>query len=451
MKTSFFLLLHIILVNTNHLKAQEIKHNVLFRPGQTQLTDKQKKDFLDFSKTLNDGKRVIVFPLTYDSIFDHLTYARSAKNQAEKLAEYAKTIGFELLGIPGNFPSAYRGVSVSVNMKYTKPQESLSDETVPEPVSTSLKNHYPEKPSQYFVIDPNRDTVIIGNEGTRLFFESGSLMSAKKVQIELKEFYSLGDYMKNALPTISNGKMILTGGSIYLNAIENNSSKKRVNINQDKGVAAEFKLGKDDPDMQIFVKDSRSGKVNWVLPVKPSQKEDWEMTEVLLDEKRNIIWEKKYTSKEAWEKHLKEEEQIAIEEKKQEKEAREKAAASILTRNNMNEKLKIYNLGYINCDKFPNEPMTPYTITADEKMSNAEYYLIYSDIRGVMTGYTINKVVSFGSVPIGRGATLIAVSFIGKQAYYFKSAIRIDGKPVPKISLKPVDESFLNQELASLK
>ncbi|MFM6983870.1 MAG: hypothetical protein ACKOXF_07040 [Chitinophagaceae bacterium] len=74
------------------------------------------------------------------------------------------------------------------------------------PLASANFGLFPEKPSQFFVIDPLKDTLIIGKEGTRLLFKKGSLMSTKKVQIELKEFYQLGDYIKSGLATVSNGK-----------------------------------------------------------------------------------------------------------------------------------------------------------------------------------------------------------------------------------------------------
>ena len=460
MKKWIIFLMFIVFINNTI--AQETRYNLLFKHGQTELTEEQKGQISNIARSIKDGARVMVYPLVYDSIFDHLVYEVNAKDQASEIVKFAKTIGFELLRTPVNFPSTYRGRSVGVNMKYNKPKNIVTPDTEPKIVSYSLKNHYPEKPSQYFIINPNKDTLIVVKEGTKLFFEAGSLMSTQKVQIELKEFYSLEDYMKSGLPSVSNGKMIETGGCIYLNATKREPGGQQVNINPNKGIGTDFRLGKDDPKMQIFVKDPRStNKMNWILPPKRMIKEDWEMTETILDINGKSISQKKYTSKVEWEQHVRDEERQAADAKRQlEKEQREAAEEQrkeairsemqAKIQNKMDSKLKVYNLGYINCDKFFNEAMSPFTIAADEKTS-AEYYLIYNDIRGVMKGIVNNSKVEFGVVPSNRKATLIAVSFIDKQAYYDKCTILSGSIEIPKIALKPVDESFLNHQLSLFK
>lgn len=116
----------------------------------------------------------------------------------------------------------------------------------------------------------------------------------------------------------------------------------------------------------------------------------------------------------------------------------------------MNSKLQVYDLGYINCDKFYNEPTMPLMVAIDDKFT-AEYYLVYTDIRGVMKGDVSGMKVAFGSIAQNREAVLIAVSYVDKQAYYFKCTIGAGGKLTQKVALKPVEEKFLNQELALLK
>ncbi len=50
------------------------------------------------------------------------------------------------------------------------------------------------------------------------------------------------------------------------------------------------------------------------------------------------------------------------------------------------------------------------------------------------------------------GAVLfLGMCFVGQKAYYFKSSVAPRGKLNNKIALAPVEESFLNQQLALLK
>jgi len=426
-------------ISNNSFAQEGGRYNILFKPGQIKLTTSQEKEIKDIAKSSNPEKRIMIFPLTYDSAFDQLIYAPVAFRQGNEIAEYAKSIGFEVQGVPQNFPSSYDGRSVAVSMKFKGAGTAVS----------SLKKHYPEKPSQFFLIDPKKDTLITGNEGTKLLFRAGSLMTSKQVEVELKEFYSLGDYMKGGLPTVSNGEMIVTGGSIYLNAIENDAKKKQVRINQDKGLKVDFTIGKDDPEMQIFVQDPRSASMNWILPPKRRGDSSYSMTETIFDASGKVVSKTTY-SREEWQAHLKEEK--AKEETRVKEEAERERLAEIARAAKMkiDSKLEILQFGNINCDRFMDEPMIAFALPQDKTMG-AEYFLVYQDVRGVMNGNVLNGQVDFGLVPKNRKAMLVAVSFIGKQAYYFEQTIADATAKVPGIILKPVDESFLNQRLASLK
>ncbi len=412
--------------------AQKTRYNLTYHPGQIELNDQQKESIKKISTWIKPDQTVSIFPLTFDSIRNRLTFSRKAKLQAAEVANYAKTLGYEIQGIPANFPTSYKGLSVAVNIVLSNPETKQ-----PKP-KNSLSDLFPEKPSQFFVIDPNKDTMIIGIEGTKLMFEKGCLLSKQKVKIELKEYYGLDDYIKSGLPTVSNGQMIQTGGSIYLNATDKNNEKKRVSINPSKGVGVDFTLGKDDPDMQVFIKDPRYPmQVNWILPKqKPQVRKSWQMTETILNADSTIRSKKVFHSKAEWEAYL----------KKQKQDAEIKKT----TQKKMDSKLKVFNLGYINCDKFYQEPMVPLIVLAD-KNTTAEYYLVYTDVRGVMKGKVFNQRVNFGSVPADREAQLIAVSYIDNQTYYFKCNFKAGSSTKPDIVLEPVKETFLNEQLALLK
>ena len=435
MKNLIFVTLFTIL--TCQITAQKSRFNLTFTPGQTELTNEQKESIKKIKTWIKPNVSVSIFPLTYNEKSDKIFFAKNARDYANQIVKYAQSIDFEVLGIARNFPSGYRGISVSVNVEYKDPKR-IND----------LAELFPEKPSQFFIIDPNKDTMIIGNEGTKLLFEANSLLCATNVKIELKEFYGMGDYIKSGLPTTSNGQLIETGGSIYLDATAENNPKKKVKINSNKGVAVDFTIGKSDPDMEIFVKDKRfPDRINWVRPNQPRQsmkrKSSWRMTETLLNADGSIKSKQVFTSKAAWEAHLqkrKEDEEKRVQDRKIVQKTQQKMAS----------KLKVYNLGFINCDKFPDEPLMAYNIPADQERA-ATYYLVFKDVRGVMQGHIRDQQVHFGSVPKNKAATLIVMSYNEKQAYFYNTDLNLGNSTTPKINLKPVKESFLNAQLALLK
>jgi len=411
--------------------AQKKTFNIYFKHNQVQLSLEQEKQLQDIGGKTKAEELVTIFPLTYDSIYKTYFFAKVADKQAAEIARYSRTIGFRVLSSPANFPSGFKGRSYSVNMK-------IIDHVI---VEVKSKNFAP-KPSQFFMIDPKRDTLITGNEGTKLHFPIGCLLTKSKAMVELKEYYAMADYVKYGLPTISNGKLIETGGVIYLNVKEATGSKKPVNINPNKGIGAEFTLGKKKTDMKVFIKDPSSSDMNWELQDSFKRKGTWQMTETIYDSDDNIISEITYNSKEEWEKHLKDVEKKEILQKQ-----------AVVNKGKSDNMLQIYNLGFINCDRFINEPQKPFMVnlTEENKNSAANYYLVFNDIRGVMNGSSTDKEVSFSSVPVNKKATLIAVSFEGSQAYYFSTEIMTGKSSNLKINLMPVEEKFIHSELAKLK
>jgi hypothetical protein len=424
------------------LLAQALIHNCVFKTNQTELNEEQKKELRDLTKQMSLGKQLSIFPLTYDSLFEVYRFAPIAERQALKIEEFAKSIGFESLKIAKNFPSTYSGYSVCVSLKFTK-QISLSNST------------NKEKPSQFFIINPKKDTLLIGNEGTKLKFKAGCLLTNNEVKVELKEYYTLKDYLNSNLPTSSNGKLIETGGVIYLNAKENTPSQKQVAINPNMGIQVDFSKDEGKANMQIFIKDPKSkNQTNWILP--NNSTEDWQMTESTYDNNGNIVSSKTYHSKAEWEIRLKERE---AEIKKKEEIEQQKAIAKVdevnkLAANNGQDKadafLQVNQFGLINCDRFMDEKLVPLALDIDPKY-NAKYYMVFSDIRSVLNGeLTSNEVVNFESLPYKRKASIVAIGYIDKQAYFYSTDITIGALFNTKIELKPVEETYINEQLAQM-
>lgn len=422
------------------LLSQALIHNCIFKNNQIELNEEQKKELVDLTKKMSLGKQLSIFPLTYDSLFEVYRFAPNADKQALKIEEYAKSIGFESLKIAKNFPSTYSGYSVCVSLKYTQ-QVTLSNNK--------------DKPSQFFIINPKKDTLLIGNEGTKLKFKAGCLLTNNEVKVELKEYYSLKDYLNSNLPTTSNGKLIETGGVIYLNAKENTPSQKQVSINPNIGVQVDFSKDEGKANMQIFIKDPKTtNQTNWILPTNST--EDWQMKESIYDDQGNIISTKTYHSKAEWEIRLKERE---AEIKKKEAIEQQKAKAKVdevntIAANTGQDKadafLQVNQFGLINCDRFMDEKMVPLALDIDPKYQ-AKYYMVFSDIRSVMNGEkTSANVVNFDKLPYKRKATIVAIGYIDKQAYFYSTDIIIGTLFNTKIELKPVEESYINEQLAQM-
>ncbi len=407
-------------------------HNVFFKKDQVGLDDTQKQILESIAQKMQPGQKVMLFPLTIEGNTKEMSFSDYSDVQADELLNFATGIGCEGQ-VQKNFPSGYKGRSMAVTLSKT-----LKDESIP---TVSLQGHFPEKPSQFFKIHPDQDTVLYGKEGTVLFVPAGSfLSSADIVQVELKEFYSFADLMKNNLHTSSDGRMLQTGGSIYLNAKENNHNGSTAFINPDKGVGVDFALGKNDPEMRIFIKDPEQEELNWI----PTRYSKTTVTEkvVWTDGEGNVISEEEALARieriKNYEKERKAFDQRQADLAKQAKEL-----------SHFDEKLKVYDLGYINCDKFPDEQMKSLQAKADERFT-ATYYLVYKDVRGLMKGSQYGKDVDFGMIPKNRSATLIAVAFDGAQAYFSRIELS-PNSACPPIKLQASTEKYVDQQLALLK
>jgi hypothetical protein len=430
-----------------HLSAQIATHDMVFEKGQTKLNQTQKKEIYELMPNLMDGQSLIIYPVYIDDGNQKLVFSKHADLQAEAIIAFTKTIGFETLGTPRGFPCVHKGVSMSANLKYHKSQYLEMGE---EPYS--LQANYPEKESQYFLINPMRDTTIYGKEGTEIHIPPTALTSRKLVSIKLKEFYSLADLMINDLSTVSNGEMIQTGGSIYLEAREY-KTKKKVTINPNLGLDIAFTGGRDDPKMEVFIKDPHSAKMNWIRPSKTvvTMTKSWSMTETILDPETNeVISSKTYNSKKEWEDHLAEEK--TKEEIRQKEEVKRQEVAKVIAAKKQEnyEKLKVYDMGYINCDRFPDEPKIQFMVAADDCIV-AEYFVVFDNVRGVLKGETRGNSVDFGTIPSDKAARLIAVSFQGDKTYYYSQNFIAKNTPNAKVALRPVAKSVVDQQLALLK
>jgi hypothetical protein len=431
-KLSFLLIAAI----ASHLSAQVATHNLLFQKEQIKLSQTQKKEIYELMPNLMDGQSLIIYPVYIDDGNQKLVFSKHADLQAEAIIAFTKKIGFETLGTPRGFPCVHKGVSMSANLKYHKSRYLDNGEK-----PYSLQANYPEKESQYFLINPMRDTTIYGKEGTEIHISPTALTSRKLVSIKLKEFYSLADLMINDLSTVSDGEMIQTGGSIYLEAREHQTEKK-VTINPNLGLDIAFTGGREDPKMEVFIKDPHSAKMNWIRPSKTevTMTKSWSMTETILDPETNeVISSKTYNSKKEWEDHLN-------------KKAEEKKTADIvIAKKKANyEKLKVYDMGYINCDRFPDEPKIQFMVAADDSIV-AEYFVVFDNVRGVLKGETRGNSVDFGTIPSDKAARLIAVSFQGDKTYFYSQNFIAKNTPNAKVALRPVPKSIVDQQLAMLK
>lgn len=113
-------------------------------------------------------------------------------------------------------------------------------------------------------ISNKTDTIITGKKGVQAMFPAGCFelpYANAQVKVEMQEYNSQADFFFAGLTTLSNGKLLESGGTVYINAT---CDGKEVKMKQGKQVQLAFPTGRAVPGMQTFYgqKDAE-GNVNW--------------------------------------------------------------------------------------------------------------------------------------------------------------------------------------------
>lgn len=129
------------------------------------------------------------------------------------------------------------------------------------------------KPATTFTILPDADTTIVGEQGTRIFIERGTFQYADgspangPIEMKLEEYYDKGDMVVADLQTVSDGKLLETGGMLQITA---SSQGKEVMIRADKRIVVHLPKTNSflAEEMDLFYADNAatdSSVANWKL------------------------------------------------------------------------------------------------------------------------------------------------------------------------------------------
>ena len=124
-----------------------------------------------------------------------------------------------------------------------------------------------EKPAQVFYI--NTDTTIYGNEGTVIFIQPSCLRANDstvyegKIVIHLKELYTREALLRERAVTISNGSMLESDGSLYIDAQTETGEPLLIKCEN----AVQIRLPREIQSNMTYFDGSRdtSGNMNWEL------------------------------------------------------------------------------------------------------------------------------------------------------------------------------------------
>lgn len=292
-----------------------------------------------------------------------------------------------------------------------------------------------EEPSQFFEVSAEKPAKVVGKHGTIISIVPGDLTTengkqiGEKILVELKELTDQSALLRANAQTVSNGKLLVSGGAYYINLTTDGQNLK---LKEGKTLAASFpKL--TDKEMSLFYgqRDS-TGALNWqqaqqrfVSSPSTVSKErkgsDTSMSDL------DAIFE--YIDGES-KRPLTQQEKDAIKQEQERSKLERKLYATI----------QLSQLGWINCDRFLDEPYRTdlkYSFDERDSVSSTIVYLVFKDLNSIMQNYSSfygygKEEKVFKNIPLSARARLIAISLKDGKMY----GCKIDTTITPEIALK---------------
>ncbi|AWV99071.1 hypothetical protein [Arcticibacterium luteifluviistationis] len=224
------------------------------------------------------------------------------------------------------------------------------------------------------------------------------------VNIELIELFSPGDIILNGKPTVSNGKLLTTGGEIFIRITKDGDE---VILKDDHYLRIKIPTKSPDNKMRLFTgEEDVEGNLNW------EEEPEWVYIACIEAPDRNC----------------------------KEKEIAQKT----LTVNGDNYELFTGDLGWINCDRFLNDEGSLTTISFESKDTPINAILLYLYFPDINSIIAVNNGVSL-QVPIGQNYTYVAYAVSSKDLVYaaWKEGLVVAENQKIELNLEETDPEAL--------
>ena len=195
-------------------QAATQKITVLFEKDKSTLTEASKEQlnhvlpaqmFYLMGHTDNDGDDTYNQSLSKRRVDAVATYLRSKKR-----IDRTKLV------------TNYFGERQPVNPNLTEEQKSQNRRVEVSCIADPLLVY--DVPVQLFTINNHRDTTIVGENGTKLFFPA-HCFKEQNVSIQLREYTDTKSILSANLSTLSDGRMLETSGMAYVDAYDNDYNR----------------------------------------------------------------------------------------------------------------------------------------------------------------------------------------------------------------------------------
>lgn len=282
--------------------------------------------------------------------------------------------------------------------------------------------------AQIFEVAANQQINILGREGTRITIPKNALCKRNgeavtgTVRIELKEFYTKSDIVLGNLHTMSDGRLLETGGMIYISAT---AKGQKLKLRPDAQMEIDFGKGATQPGMGVFLGKEQDGQVNWQLqkPLAGAKtqadgapqrgRREGRLVETDLTEGASAL------------------------------KPEERKVDRFLLRTN--------RLGWINCDRFYLFENKSDLWVGVDKLFRPVVRLVFKDINAVMAAsYANDSTVVFRQVPVGLTATLVAFSLVNGEYFFVSRELVLTNNQRENLELVKTALTAMKKELRRL-
>ncbi|MRX64773.1 hypothetical protein [Maribacter luteus] len=283
---------------------------------------------------------------------------------------------------------------------------------------------------QFFDLDTIGSKEIIGEKGTRIYFvrENFDIDSTDKITMELKEFYSISDLLKNNIRTVTKDNELLeSSGVIYLNFKSNGEDLK---LRDSSTIRVRFPIDFSNKD-KIF-----TGQMDSISQMSWSETEAYFMV-LRFDKKYQIYvgYDVTLDSLPYYQELWRKEDSIY------------KKTIGSLNKidDNIGTSISLTNLGWINVDRFIEKPtVIDLDMTNALEVDGIVIYVIYENFNSFTSFYPSDtKSIIQTEIPILENTSIIAVGIKDEQLYAQKIPIKDDIEM--KLGLKPINRAELNR------
>lgn len=305
-------------------------------------------------------------------------------------------------------------------------------------LNDALKKH--DEPSQITKVSVDKPSIVTGRKGTTISINPNDLVTesgkplGQNIEVELKELINQGQLLRTNAQTVSDGKLLVSGGAYFIGMTSNGEHLK---LKEGRNLNVQFPKISQKEMALFYGQRNELGQMNWQKatetfkskPIQPSPATDSVVT----------VRKKSKTEIDAIFEYI--EGDTTTEEGK--KEVRQwKAEAKV--EKQLYDMIAITKLGWINCDRFlevEDKGAIYVNFNPQDSVTNANVYLVFKDINSVIQAvYYSDKSPQFENIPVGYKARLIAYTVKDEKVFAYSTDLTVTKRQNLTLNLKEIND-----------